>query len=355
MRKTAGAVAIALAVVFIAGLYWLFHLRFEEGDVYPMYSTYRADPLGAKALYESLALQPGVRASRNLRPLGNVHGRDATVFLLGLRAGSPIPPEVEGIAHEGGRVVVAFVPERPELQKKESHPATQKASPLGAKVQRETTATPEPAPDAPPRYTAVWFDKLAPEWIVVRRYEGRPVLIERPLYKGSVVLIADSWMLSNEALATEPDAPMLARIAGPNHNFVFDESHLGIERSGSVAGMVRKYRLQGVVGVLLVLALLFIWKSASTFLPRESRSTDAAVLAGHSTRAGLVNLLERSVPPAKLMEVCVKEYEDGRRKAPPQPERLPHIPDPTDPVASYELVRKTLEEIRHPWKQTSSS
>ena len=44
----------ALIVVFGAGVIRLFQLRFEAGDVYPPYSSYRADPLGTRALYQSL-------------------------------------------------------------------------------------------------------------------------------------------------------------------------------------------------------------------------------------------------------------------------------------------------------------
>jgi hypothetical protein len=41
----------------------LFELRFERGDVYPAYSSLRADPLGAMAFYESLEKIPGLSAA----------------------------------------------------------------------------------------------------------------------------------------------------------------------------------------------------------------------------------------------------------------------------------------------------
>ena len=42
------------AVAFVLGVLQLFRLRFEQGDVYPPYSTLRADPLGSMALYERI-------------------------------------------------------------------------------------------------------------------------------------------------------------------------------------------------------------------------------------------------------------------------------------------------------------
>ena len=40
-------------------------LRFEAGDVYPPYSSLRADPLGAMAFYESLGKIPGISVRRD--------------------------------------------------------------------------------------------------------------------------------------------------------------------------------------------------------------------------------------------------------------------------------------------------
>ena len=42
-----------VAVALIAGLISIVHIRYASGDVYPAYSTLRADPEGAMALYES--------------------------------------------------------------------------------------------------------------------------------------------------------------------------------------------------------------------------------------------------------------------------------------------------------------
>ena len=42
-----------LVGAFLYGVARLYALRFEVGDVYAPYSTYRADPLGTGALYEA--------------------------------------------------------------------------------------------------------------------------------------------------------------------------------------------------------------------------------------------------------------------------------------------------------------
>ena len=47
-------VFLFLAAGFVYGVIHLFALRFEAGDVYPEYSSLRADPLGLKGFYDAL-------------------------------------------------------------------------------------------------------------------------------------------------------------------------------------------------------------------------------------------------------------------------------------------------------------
>jgi hypothetical protein len=357
-------------------VYGLFRLRFESADAYPVYSTFRADPLGAEALYESLALQPGLMVIRNTRPLTRMKGHDTTLFVLGVNErfdSAGMAPDLERMARGGGRIVIAFVPQRPrqelEVQIEHQLRGDKKHAPtlfekLGVTLVTDTeTRGHEGEWSAdPPRHTALWFDKLSPEWSVQETHQNHPVWIERPWLAGSVVLVADSWMLSNEGLAREPDAAALARLAGPNHNIVFDERHLGISEGGSVAGLLRRYHLQGLIAALLVLAGLYIWKSSSPLLPRAtSIEAEAAGLRGFSAASGLVTLLERSIAPPELLETCIGEYratslrtlaEEPRKKL---EEAMRSASAVVDPVRGYESIRQALEEIRHPWKKTLHS
>ena len=55
---------LACTAGFAFGLLHLFKLRFAAGDVYPQYSSLRADPLGAMAFCESLERMPGLSVRR---------------------------------------------------------------------------------------------------------------------------------------------------------------------------------------------------------------------------------------------------------------------------------------------------
>jgi len=109
---------LAAVAAFVVALYWLFQLRFASGDVYPPYSTFRADPLGAKALHEAARALPELEVSRLIEPLRTVtSGADTTLFVLGMGAGElryagrDEVEEMDRFMNQGGRIVLALLPE----------------------------------------------------------------------------------------------------------------------------------------------------------------------------------------------------------------------------------------------------
>ena len=76
---------LVLILIFIFGLFQLFVLVFKTGDIYPAYSSLRSDPLGTRALYESLKKFDHIAVQRNYRL-----GRDPPQhFQLALGHGGP--------------------------------------------------------------------------------------------------------------------------------------------------------------------------------------------------------------------------------------------------------------------------
>src|SRR4051812_31044400 len=119
MKQLPRVVLIVFFGLFLFGLAQLFKLRFEAGDVYPEYSSLRADPLGVKALYESLDKLLGTR--RNYRPFSKLgDGRDTALLYLGsqsafmfdTRSDLRLPPEdfthLESFVRDGGRLVISL-------------------------------------------------------------------------------------------------------------------------------------------------------------------------------------------------------------------------------------------------------
>ena len=117
-RRLSLFILLICAAAFAFGLFELFKLRYEAGDVYPAYSSLRSDPLGVMAFYESLGRMPGVSVRRDFSADNRLPGgREVTYLHL---AGSAeewtelpeeLVQEVDGFLARGGRLVITFFPE----------------------------------------------------------------------------------------------------------------------------------------------------------------------------------------------------------------------------------------------------
>ena len=108
---------VTVLVIFCYGVTQLLVLRFRSGDVYAPYSSLRSDPLGTRALFDSLARLDGFSVRRNYEvPSELSSGDDTTILYLGVSARSweyvskdSLKP-FENFATQGGRLVVSFLP-----------------------------------------------------------------------------------------------------------------------------------------------------------------------------------------------------------------------------------------------------
>lgn len=200
-------------------------------------------------------------------------------------------------------------------------------------------------------HTALFFKELKPEWKVLYRCAGQPVVIERRLGRGSIVLAADSYFLSNEAMRRERHPLLLAHLFDGPPALVFDEEHLGVRNDPGIASLARKYRLHGVVAGVLLIALLFVWKNASRFIPPyRDEARDGDVVLGKESAAGFINLLRRSIKPADILPLCLAEW---RKSAPHRSADRARVEElaaqeqvrpstQRNPVATYQAIARTL-------------
>lgn len=403
-------VVISLLVLVVAAFGYALHallaLRFAAGDVYPAYSSLRADPLGSRALFESLELLPRLEAQRLLGPLPE--GRTgSTLLLLGcdLTTFHDVPEsdavEIETFAHNGGRVVVTFAPERtiplrasariaptnrpPKMRRgapaPKTPPAPGTAGPVtgevslrqrwgfdveyvalkfdGAGVAKpEVVERAEEAPATLPEnlnwHTSAVFRPPASDWKTLYRRGDKPVILERTWGRGSLVLVADSFPFSNEALRSERQTGLIRWVLGEARLVLFDETHLGIEETPGVATLARRYRLHGLAFGLIALAGLFVWRTVPSFLPRAADpNSDGAELAGRESAAGFVNLLRRGLQPAEIFDACAAEWRKTAAAAGLPASRLEAVrarleseatrpPETRDPVAAYRDIAALL-------------
>jgi hypothetical protein len=342
----------AISAFFFYGVIELLIARFEAGDVYPPYSSYRSDPLGSRAFYEGLGLIPQLKSARNIEPLNRLSGTSGTLlFLFGMNSRdlSVMHREtlraIEDIAQAGGRIVITFVstdnrpvPPSKEITVKEKEEIEKTDTDTGKdKTKKEETygkeyvdlqkhwlvetgysgntdkeaalAAPEEVlPASLPWYSTLFFKPKDTAWRTIYARAGEPVIIERSYMKGSVVLISDSFLISNEAMKRSRHPEFLTWLCGDRQNIIFDETHLGVFRNQGIASLIRKYGLVPFFVSLIVLALLAIWRQSTSLIPPQEEKERTAVDADKDSLMGFTNLLRRNVSPHEILDACLSEW-----------------------------------------------
>ncbi len=347
-RRTA---LFALALLFLGALSWLFALRLENGDFLPAYSSLRKDPMGTAVLYESL-LRSGLKVQRNHDPVSRaVLNSNETLLIIGHNGtfSGMFRAETEqqaltSFVEQGGRLVItstqASSPDADDNEEGEELDDTKCESDDQEEVDDE------PVPPAWAVQTRVleaekkkkdnkasiatgiledkelslaWpnrlvFQKPDEHWQVLLRLGDKPVLIQRQLGQGSIVLATSSFFLSNEAMLRDRQVTLLAWLTGSPSRLIFDEFHHGLRSRESIAGLIRSHNLHGVIIILLLLALLFVWKNSSSLLPRsKSQEKPAHHRIGRDQFEGMVNTL-RLHPPKNLVATTLQQWEKSNRR-----------------------------------------
>ncbi|MEE4264765.1 MAG: DUF4350 domain-containing protein [Desulfobacteraceae bacterium] len=344
-KTIAGAVMALLLLFFVGGVTHLFVLRFESGDVYPAYSSLRSDPLGTRALYESLENIDSLSVSRNYHLLKSVtYEPHTTFFYLATSADgfNWVPKELidafDRLTQSGGRLVLTFLPVTKNFERK-ADKSSVKNKDLQVQIKEhwgiaaafkdilpvkeekhlavEARATREDLPPVISWHTNLYFDLFDGAWHTLYSYEGRPLIVERPFGKGSILVCADTYFVSNEALWSERHPRLLVWLIGGHSNIIFDEAHFGIYKQPSVAQLIRRYRFHWFFAALAVLALLFVWKSAAYFVPpaADDAPDGADVVSEKDYIQGLIALLRRNIAGNQILQVCAKEWVQTFKKS----------------------------------------
>lgn len=352
---------IGIFLLLVAAVAWLFRQRLASGDDYPAYSSLRTDPLGTRVLYEALEQIPGIRVSRDFHPLAEARPEPAVVILAGLpwQAGQRLPARqlaaLDAAVARGARLVLAFradqAPEEGSLfdQPEEQSPAPEKkpaksapaesrhhqpkvevelAKAWGVKLAHRLSPfhlakalqSPPSTPGLPPELA--WHGGLIFEpaqdagWKVIYRRVGQPVLIEKIVGRGSIVMLADAYLLSNEGLQRDRATPLLTWLLAGHRQVTFLEGANGVLEDNGIGALARRYGLGGAFALSGLLGLLYAWRRLVAFRPDHESADQAPATLHYEPAAGLTNLLRRSLA-ADGLAACVAEW----RKSQPRTER----------------------------------
>jgi hypothetical protein len=350
-----------------------FSWRLETSDTFPEYSTYRADPKGLKAFYESLLATDLVQVSRRMQSSKILpSGENQVLVLAGIRVDQPTLSEENSLVFDhwlatGGRLILALRPEKnrpdriqsapPENQDETDHPSIVSWRSLFRRWGVETvplSGMHSAAADSTlfgkisPWLGRDSFDRLTSGWKVIAVQDGKNVIVERAFAHGSLVLLADSYPLSNEALATNRNTGFLLWLMDNRSGVLFDETHLGLSERPGIMTLAQRYGLQGTVISIVAVLLLFIWKCQYTLVPRIRIAQDGLTVSGSSSDQAFLNLLRRNVSQKELTNVCLRAWLKTARPTQAQLARLEgfraHSGEKKSVVERYNRITTLLNE-----------
>lgn len=371
-------ILLIVFAAFLGGMFRLLLLRLERGDVYPPYSSLRSDPLGTRGLYESLENIETISVTRNFQTLKKMKIEGKTsIFCIGTKIwqlkyiSEDRISTLNQMAARGARLIICLIPRKVspksgykhetdtdthELKIIPLHALTTRwgvnlaylETPVFMKREFSSVSSEKDLPETVVCHTDLYFDELTDAWKVIYAREGHPAVIEKQVGKGSIVLCADSYFLSNEALQKEPYPGLLAWLIGGNSYVSFDEFHLGISERPGVAALAREYRLEGLFWGLLLLAGLFVWRNASYFVPPpddESAEEDYDFASERDATEGFISTLQRNIPPGEILSICVKAWEKSSPKtlSADQQSRIGSAVR-EDPVRGYQTICRILSD-----------
>ena len=355
--------------------------RLETGDSFPEYSTYRADPKGLKAFYDSLQATEVIGVARRLQSSKILPSGEARALVVaGVDADQLTASDEDSQLFDhwlatGGRLIIALRPERNgksggdsgEREKLETGEAPAiswrnlirrwgvEIAPL--KGFNPTSANSRQFGQISRWFGGNYFDHLAPEWQVIAVQGNRDVIVERPFAHGSLVLLSDSYPLSNEALAVDRNTGLLLWSISGCREVLFDETHLGLSERPGIMTLALRYGLQGTLVSIVAILLLFIWKSQYTLLPRTKTDQSTLGVQGYSSEQAFLNLLRRTIPQKELLGVCIETWLKTARPTPAQLASLARFRSESNdakPVVERYNRLMTLLDEKSPSKGLSS-
>jgi len=158
-----------------------------------------------------------------------------------------------------------------------------------------------------PWHTTAHFVALNPAFKPIYTRGSDVVVAERALGQGSLVLLAEGFLLSNQAQRETRFPELLLWLIGSSERIAFEESHLGVSERRGVMSLLRELRLHGFVLGCCVVALLFAWQRWRPLSQGSAPRDAAASVAASVADTTLLTLLRRCMTPRQAMQACQNE------------------------------------------------
>jgi hypothetical protein len=355
-----------MAAIFVVVGVQMFKIRAEVNGVYPEYSSFRADPKGYRILFETLSILPSIHVKRSEQPLRELpSGNGKILVVTGLLPSGWRPEETKIFNNwmtNGGTLLVAFSSRQfdsnEEKGRRDAVPPEDKwlrgevakVESWGIRIfwSKQSLVTQLQSNLFADQSSWAGHLNIEPtnsDWKVLAKARDLPVVLQRSFGAGKLVLLADSFPLSNIALAAHRNAALVSWLFPQHSTVIFDETHFGIVEHPGIIGLARKYGLGGAFVAVLGLAVLYLWASRYSLRPvRRVRADAEPAVRGAGGNEIFTNLLRRTLPATDLCAICLQIWKQKGPSNSVKQARLENLinslPPTTSQVERYNQIVK---------------
>jgi hypothetical protein len=361
-------IALMAALFAIVGVQ-MFKVRSEVNGVYPEYSSFRADPKGYRVLFETLSRLGPIQVERFEEPFTDLPSASGKILVLaGLRPRGFSTDETKLLdewMNKGGTLLLAFTSPQTEQNEKKAQagPGQQEKNPVRDDIGKSETWGFRIFWTRLPLVTQLQSNLFADQfswaghlyiqptksdWKVMAKARDLPVVLDRNFGAGKLVLLADSYPLSNVALAAHRNAALVSWLFPQHSTVIFDESHFGIVNHPGIIGLARRYGLDGAFVAILGLAVLYLWASRYSLKPVRRVQADAEpAVPGTSGNEIFTNLLRRTLPAKDLCMTCLQIWKQKGPANPVKKARLETLLNSLPPTISQVERYNQIVKLHH--------
>jgi uncharacterized protein DUF4350 len=358
-----------MAALFVVVGVQMFKVRAEVNGVYPEYSSFRADPKGYRILFETLSILPSIHVERSEQPLSELSSGNGKILMEAGLLPSGWPAEETKILNDwmanGGTLLVTLnsrqFDSNEELSRRDPtppenkrlHGEVDKVESWGIRIlwSRQSLTTQLQSnlfADQSSWAGHLYIQPTQSDWEVLAKARDLPVVLQRKFGAGKLVLLADSYPLSNLALAAHRNAGLVSWLFPQHSTVIFDETHFGIVEHPGIIGLARKYGLDGAFVAILGLAALYLWASRYSLRPvRRLQPDSEPAVRGAGGIEIFTNLLRRTLPPADLCAICLQIWKQKGPANPAKQARLENLLNSLPPTASQVDRYNQIVKLQH--------
>lgn len=364
-------------MVFIGGLltfalsvYLLLPQSARNQDAFPGYSSLLPNPKGMKVLHNSIERIPGFEIRRNYRPYSELNGSSDTLLVMGGLSSwrSRLPLNIleeendSGLSNfvkSGGTLLIAYWPWTPS-QESDDAETTSSEEETDETEEFESTEENEEEPEVRRILATVaesgmtsgeyepfeWRSRYAlnlPDtgWEIHQTIGEHPAIASSTLGAGKVIVCADAYFLSNEAML-DPPVDFIQWLTQDKRVIIFDEWSKGVRDNRSILYLLRKHKLLAFLLSLVISAVLLFWHNSSSVLKGSSAVGESP--EGQHEASATAILLRKDVPANRLLDACRDLLARDKRLLKREWKRFESgkVPRNDDPIVEYNQIVESL-------------